>query len=124
MGGNLVCFPEGERRLVGHRLGREDWGQGIATEALSQFLRIVAFGPLLAFAATENRASIRVLQKGGFLMTGNGPGAPRSIKDEAAEVVLFQDAHAAVPRYSPVRHGAAGGRSADGRTPLWPSSAR
>jgi RimJ/RimL family protein N-acetyltransferase len=90
--GNIVCFPDGERRLIGYWLGREYWGQGIATHALSQFLLIVTSRPLYARAAAENRASIRVLQKCGFSMAHDDPRPPRSVDDETTEVVLVLDA--------------------------------
>ena len=66
--GNVVSWPQDEKRLVGYWIGREHWGQGIATQALSQYLRIVTDRPLYAYVAKNNVASIRVLEKCGFAM--------------------------------------------------------
>lgn len=64
--GNLVCFPQDGRRLVGYWLGREHWGKGIATAALRAFLDVVPARPLHALVAVGNPASVRVLEKAGF----------------------------------------------------------
>jgi RimJ/RimL family protein N-acetyltransferase len=60
---------EGERE-VGYWLGREFWGRGIATEALSQFLGVVKTRPLFAHVAKHNHGSRRVLEKCGFKVIG------------------------------------------------------
>ena len=68
--GNIVCWEqEGERR-IGYWIGREYWGQGIASQALSQFLNQIVERPLAAHVAKHNAASIRVLQKCGSTISG------------------------------------------------------
>ena len=68
--GNVVCWgPPGER-LVGTWLGRDFWGRGIAGAALAQFLRRVTTRPLFARVAKTNVASLRVLEKCGFVLAG------------------------------------------------------
>ena len=64
--GNIVAFAAGGETLVGYWLGREFWGQGIATRALAAFLQLVPTRPLLAHVAKHNVGSIRVLGKCGF----------------------------------------------------------
>jgi RimJ/RimL family protein N-acetyltransferase len=64
--GNIVAFAAGGETLVGYWLGREFWGQGIATRALAAFLQLVPTRPLLAHVAKHNVGSIRVLEKCGF----------------------------------------------------------
>ncbi len=64
--GHLLCFEQNGRRLVGYWLGREFWGQGVATAALIAFLDMVEHRPLHAFVARENVPSRRVLEKAGF----------------------------------------------------------
>ncbi|OJF10632.1 hypothetical protein BG844_30985 [Couchioplanes caeruleus subsp. caeruleus] len=54
------------RRLVGYWIGREHWGQAVATRALKQFVNEVPDRPLYAYVAAHNAGSIRVLQKCGF----------------------------------------------------------
>jgi RimJ/RimL family protein N-acetyltransferase len=57
-------------RLVCYWLGREFWGRGIASAAMSQFLRLESTRPLSARVVKHNHGSIRVLEKAGFARTG------------------------------------------------------
>jgi RimJ/RimL family protein N-acetyltransferase len=68
--GNIGSWPSGADRMVGYWIGREFWGQGVATAALTQFLREVTHRPLMAQIAKHNLGSIRVLEKCGFTMIG------------------------------------------------------
>jgi RimJ/RimL family protein N-acetyltransferase len=68
--GNVVSFMRGDTREVGYWLGREFWGRGIATDALTRFLRIEKRRPLYAGVARSNSGSIRVLEKCGFTPCG------------------------------------------------------
>jgi RimJ/RimL family protein N-acetyltransferase len=65
------------------------WRRGIATEALSAFLRLEQTRPLHAGVATHNAASIRVLQKCGFTLLGPEEAAPGDA--EASHVLLRLD---------------------------------
>jgi len=82
--GNILCFERGGETLIGYWLGREFWGKGIATRALTQFLSIVKHRPLHARVAKHNTRSIRVLEKCGFVHCGEG-----SITDLAEPVEEF-----------------------------------
>ena len=64
--GNIVSFEYLGRLDVGYWLGREFWGQGIATAALKAFLDVVDERPLFANVVKDNEASRRVLEKCGF----------------------------------------------------------
>jgi RimJ/RimL family protein N-acetyltransferase len=64
--GHIACYPDGGNLEVTYWLGREFWGRGLATEALNRMLRLVVDRPIFARAATDNIASIRVLQKSGL----------------------------------------------------------
>jgi RimJ/RimL family protein N-acetyltransferase len=65
--GNIVSFTEDDgHREVGYWLGRDFWGKGIATRALTAFIEIVTERPLYAEVAGPNHASRRVLEKCGF----------------------------------------------------------
>ena len=64
--GNVVSWEQDGKRLVGYWIGREHWGKGIATRALTEFLAHEATRPLHAWVAADNVASIRVLEKCGF----------------------------------------------------------
>lgn len=64
--GHLVAFERAGEYEVGYWIGKEHWGQGIATRALVDFLPLVARRPLHAHIARHNVASRRVLEKVGF----------------------------------------------------------
>ena len=70
--GNIVCWEQSGECNVGYWLGKEYWGQGIASAALSLFLKQVVKRPLHAHVAKHNVASIRVLQKCGFFTACEG----------------------------------------------------
>ena len=68
--GNIVSFEQSGEREVGYWIGREYWGRGIATKALSRFLARLQTRPLYAHVAGHNSASPRVPEKCGFRVTG------------------------------------------------------
>jgi len=68
--GNIVSWDQSGEREVGYWIGREYWGKGIATKALAEFLKVAKTRPLFAHAAKHNVASQRVLQKCGFVISG------------------------------------------------------
>lgn len=65
--GNALSWEQDGRRLVGYWLGREYWGKGLATRALAELVEVVSARPLHAWVAPSNVASVRVLEKCGFL---------------------------------------------------------
>jgi RimJ/RimL family protein N-acetyltransferase len=67
--GNIGSWTADGKRQVGYWIDRAFWGRGVATEALSAFLRLEQTRPLHASVAKHNVASIRVLQKCGFKIT-------------------------------------------------------
>jgi RimJ/RimL family protein N-acetyltransferase len=93
--GNIVSWEQSGEREVGYWLGKEYWGKGIASAALSQFLTLVRVRPLFAHVARHNVASIRVLQKCGFTISGDdkspGPIGGENEPDgcENEEVILI-----------------------------------
>jgi len=90
--GHIASFDLEDRREVTYWIGREDWGRGIATRALQEFLQLEATRPLYAGAASDNAASIRVLTKCGFVIVGEGRGFAYGRNEETDEVVLRLDA--------------------------------
>jgi RimJ/RimL family protein N-acetyltransferase len=68
--GNVLSFEMSGEREVGYWLGREFWGKGIATRALSEFLAQIQIRPLYAHVVKHNVASRRVLEKCGFTLSG------------------------------------------------------
>ena len=73
--GNLVSWLHDEERDVGYWIGRDHWGKGIATEALTAFLGELDTRPLHAHVAAHNVGSIRVLEKCGFERTSTTTAA-------------------------------------------------
>lgn len=72
--GNISSFEfEGERD-IGYWIGQEYWGNGIASQALRQFLQIETTRPIGARVAFDNLGSQRVLEKCGFKRIGEAVG--------------------------------------------------
>lgn len=86
--GHIACFPLGENLAVTYWLGREFWGQGIATRALRLMLQLVTTRPITAAAAADNFGSIRVLQKCGFKIIGHDKGFAPGRGAETEECLL------------------------------------
>ena len=68
--GYILSFVYFGVREVGYWIGKAYWNQGIATQALLEFLDQVPLRPLRASVAKHNRGSIRVLEKCGFRLVG------------------------------------------------------
>ena len=68
--GHIASFVMSGVRQVGYWIGREFWNRGIATAALRALLAEEERRPLHAYVARENVASIRVLEKCGFVTVG------------------------------------------------------
>lgn len=68
--GNIVSWEQAGEREVGYWIGKDYWGRGIATRALSEFLSLLPARPLYAHVARHNFASRRVLEKCGFTLCG------------------------------------------------------
>ncbi len=73
---------------VTYWIGNAFWGFGIATMALSQFLVNLKVRPLYARAAKDNIASIRVLEKCGFVVSGQNRGFANARGEEIDELIL------------------------------------
>ncbi len=86
--GHVESFPQFGRPSVGFWLGKEYWGQGLATAALAALLEIIDERPLYARAATDNAASIRVLQKNGFVISGEDKGFAFGRGQEVEEYIF------------------------------------
>jgi RimJ/RimL family protein N-acetyltransferase len=69
--GNVLCWEQDGKHLVGYWVGKEFWGRGLATRALAAFVEVVPARPLHAWVATTNVGSIRVLEKCGFVRAGS-----------------------------------------------------
>jgi RimJ/RimL family protein N-acetyltransferase len=86
--GNIVIFERDGKRLVGYWIGKEFWGKGLATRALTELLGEVTERPLYAYVATSNVASIRVLEKCGFALVGSETHFDEALGDEIEEALM------------------------------------
>jgi len=86
--GSVLSFEQFGEREVSYWIGKEYWGKSIATQALSEFLKHIKPRPLYARAAKDNIASIRVLQKCGFTITGEDKGFANARGAEIEEFIL------------------------------------
>jgi RimJ/RimL family protein N-acetyltransferase len=68
--GSIACFERNGLHEIGYAIARQYWGKGIASEALRLFLLLTTDRPLSARVTKYNYPSLRVLQKNGFLITG------------------------------------------------------
>ena len=76
--GHVCCWDWSGEMEVGYWVERASWGRGIATRALSMLLGLVAERPLMACVVKHNAASIRVLEKCGFV----------PVREDAEELIL------------------------------------
>ncbi|MBA3872420.1 MAG: GNAT family N-acetyltransferase [Anaerolineae bacterium] len=86
--GNIAKFTMFNQPEIGYWIGKEFWGKGITTQALEAFLKIVTIRPLYAAAASDNLASLRVLQKCGFVITGYDRAFSGARQQEIDETLL------------------------------------
>jgi len=86
LAGTVGSFLLDGKPQITYWIGKEFWGNGIATQALTEFLRIVNNRPLYASTANDNVASIRVLEKCGFAMRGTAKAFAKTRGAEIDEV--------------------------------------
>jgi RimJ/RimL family protein N-acetyltransferase len=87
--GHIASFIMFGERNVSYWLGKEFWGKGVATAALTKFLEHVTIRPLYGRAVKDNLASIRVLEKCGFKPSGYSKGFAEG-RGEEVEEAIFQ----------------------------------
>jgi RimJ/RimL family protein N-acetyltransferase len=86
--GNVVSWQQSGRRLIGYWIGKDHWGKGIATQALTRFLDELKTRPLYAHVAKHNMASLRVLEKCGFTPVEQGRVFSEVHGQEVDEILL------------------------------------
>lgn len=88
--GSISCFPQDGTDHVGYWIDRAFWGRGIASGALQLLLQEVTRRPLATTVATSNGASLRILQKCGFVVEKiyHSPASERYPECEVADLVL------------------------------------
>ena len=86
--GYVVRFFRFEKPEVSYWLGKNYWGKGLATQALTIFLSLETTRPIYARVAKDNIASIRVLEKCGFAVCGEDKGFANARNTEVEEYIL------------------------------------
>jgi RimJ/RimL family protein N-acetyltransferase len=87
--GSISCFKRDGKDFVGYWLAKEHWGKGIASRALALLLEQVSIRPLHARVARDNVASLRVLERSGFEITGYRISPPDGRLLEVEEAMLL-----------------------------------
>ena len=93
--GHVASYTDREfgKPEVTYWIGREYWGRGIATSALSEFLRREEKNrPIYARAVKDNVASIRVLEKCGFKAIGKETSFANGRNQEVEELIMQLEA--------------------------------
>jgi len=90
--GHIECFERFGQPEVSYWLGKEYWGRGTATAALSAFLALLETRPLYARVAKDNIASIKVLEKYGFAVDGEDKGYANARGRQIEEFILKLEA--------------------------------
>jgi RimJ/RimL family protein N-acetyltransferase len=87
--GSIACFERDGEALIGYWIRRDYWGLGIATRALGLLLNEVQRRPLHARVSAGNAASIRILQRHGFIETGRSD-EPETERYRAGPVIAYR----------------------------------
>ena len=89
MVGSVLSYEEAGKPEVSYWFGREYWGKGFATRALSDFLvHVNLTRPIYARVARGNLGSRRVLEKCGFTIIGKARGFANARGVEIEELLL------------------------------------
>jgi RimJ/RimL family protein N-acetyltransferase len=90
-GSVLSHFDEDDHVEVSYWIGKQYWGKGIATDALSAFPQCSNVRPLHARAVKDNIGSLRVLETCGFTSIGEARMSSEARKEELEEFLLCLD---------------------------------
>ena len=85
--GSVAKFVIENEAEITYWIDRNFWGQGIATTALKDFLKIEKIGPIYGFVAFGNYGSQKVLEKCGFIKTGTDKGFANARQAEIEEFI-------------------------------------
>jgi RimJ/RimL family protein N-acetyltransferase len=89
--GTIGSFRIDDQTEVTYSIDRALWGKGIASAALQSFLSMITERPLFARAASDNAASLRVLEKAGFRRIGVDRDFANGRGEEIEETILRLD---------------------------------
>jgi ribosomal-protein-alanine N-acetyltransferase len=85
--GSIAKFVMENKAGITYWIDRKFWGQGIATTALTDFLKIEPARPMYGHVAFDNYGSQRVLEKCGFIKVGTDKGFANARQSEIEEYI-------------------------------------
>ncbi len=85
--GSIAKFVMENKAGITYWIDRKSWGQGIATTALTQLLKIEPARPIYAYVAFDNYGSQKVLEKCGFVKIGTDKGFANARQTEIEEFI-------------------------------------
>lgn len=85
--GSIAKFVMENEAEITYWIDRQFWGQGIATGALREFLKIEGVRPIYARVAFDNFGSQKVLEKCGFVKIGKDRGFANARQKEIEEFI-------------------------------------
>jgi len=89
--GHIAEFDLFGKPSVAYWYSHDVWGRGVATIALRNFLRLIQVRPIFARVAKDNVASVRVLEKCGFVACGQETGFAQARGAEIEELIFRRD---------------------------------
>ncbi|MEO6693863.1 MAG: GNAT family N-acetyltransferase [Ignavibacteria bacterium] len=85
--GSIAKFVMENEAGITYWIDRKFWGQGIATTALKDFLKLVQIRPIYGHVAFDNYGSQKVLEKCGFQKIGKDKGFANARQTEIEEFI-------------------------------------
>ena len=85
--GSIAKFVMENDAGITYWIDRKFWGQGIATTALNDFLKIEHIRPIYGRVAFDNYGSQKVLEKCGFVKIGKDKGFANARQAEIEEFI-------------------------------------
>jgi len=85
--GSIAKFVLEDEAEITYWIDRKFWGQGIATSALNEFLKMEQIRPIHGRVAFDNYGSQKVLEKCGFVKIGKDKGFANARQVEIEEYI-------------------------------------
>jgi [ribosomal protein S5]-alanine N-acetyltransferase len=85
--GSIAKFMRGNEAEITYWIDRKFWGQGIATVAMKEFLKMETNRPIHCRVAFDNFGSQKVLEKCGFTKIGKDRGYAPARQKEIEEYI-------------------------------------
>ena len=85
--GSIAKFVMEGATEITYWIDRKFWGQGIATNALNEFLTVETTRPLFGRVSFDNFGSQKVLEKCGFIKIGSDKGFANARQTEIEEFI-------------------------------------